>query len=248
MTQCFPGGTIVHYGDLGAVYERWHQGPVQYFVLDEGTELAVTRNHPIATHLGWKAAWEIQTGWYLLRMSAPDGEAIDAVFHDAGKASVTHALPGSPRDFHGDGDSGIVRAVSTGGVLPTDPWIASESVMPRVEMQAFYEALAVTTQPNKLGMSNWSQVRRQIPDIDKMWPQGQPLGEDAALGEAAARELPPPIVDHDRLSKALVGAPGTLSLRRVDQAWTGIAGAHVYNLSTGTGAYAANGVIVGNCG
>lgn len=245
--QCVPGESRVHIGQGLAAYSRWHQGPVQHLVLDDGTEIVLTRNHPVVTHLGWRPAWQIQVNWMLLCVDA-DTDATSArdLFAEAGRNEVVHALPASPRDFHGDGNTGLVRCVSTGGLVSTPPWIADEGTGPRVDQQALLESLAVTTQPNELGFSNWAQVRRTIPDIDSMWPQGQPLGADAALGEVA-RDLPPPVVDHDRLSKALVGVSGRLKQRRVDQAWTGILGGEVFNFATEAGAYLADGVVVGNC-
>lgn len=243
--MCVTGETKIHVGETTAAYSRWHQGPVTHLVLDDGTETVITRNHPALTHLGWRPSWQVQVNWLVLTVDV-DQEAPSArdLFTDAGRDEVVHALPGSPRDFSGDGSSGLVRAVSTGGVISTPPWIADEGVDPRVDSNVLWEALAVCVQPQELGLSNWAQARRTIPDIDTVWPQGQPLGADAALGEVA-RDLPPPVVDHDRLSKTLIGVAGRLRLRRVDQCWTGVHGGEVFAFASETGAFAADSVVVG---
>jgi hypothetical protein len=245
--QCLPGGTAVHAAEIGAVFERWHQGLVQHIVLADGTELLTTRNHPVATHLGFVPAWKVQAGWLVLTVACDDApEPIEKLFGDAASTWRVEHLQGSSRDFHGDGSPGYTRAVSLGGHLAVPPYLAQEGDDPRVDVQALYEALATCIQPNALGMSTWAEVRRHVPEIDSAWV-GQPLAGDESLGEIA-RDLPPPVTDHGRLSKALVGVDGQVALHRVDQVWTGISGGHVYNMSTATGAYVANGVVVGNCG
>ena len=132
--NCFPGETMVSpVGDVQVAYRRWYEG--EMVTLWAGTPrvklFTVTPNHPVLTSLGWVPAGEVQEGdhlvcdamGYLAASELPDANIehpeamIQQVFEAAQQIWLVQRVPGTPMDFHHDGQVHEVEIVATEGNL-----------------------------------------------------------------------------------------------------------------------------------
>lgn len=128
MVNCFIGSTAFSAPDIKHAYRRWYSGPMVTLETSDGI-LTGTPNHPTLTLRGWIPLGEIQQGDYLVRcvfiervfggnpyinrMPAPAFE----VFNAFAAYGVRERMIGSNMDFHGDGIDTDIEIVSPDGLL-----------------------------------------------------------------------------------------------------------------------------------
>lgn len=267
--NCFPAGTLVS-GQVEGATRRWYSGPMVVVETQEDRTLTGTPNHPVLTTRGWVALDLLEEGDYLLtyaRKDDPSGSEdvddppslIEEVF-DA-FAGTPAGIAGSCLDFHGDGSDSEIDVVGADRFLgddeqPEADQYVAELLLPDPDLRE--GRLAPSGSSTQL-----SEARGRPPtgSVRSGSVRSSGIGGSFRLLEAVRLGYAPTIdprsaqegcdsgsADAVRLGEALLGLSGEVSIdpvlriRRVE-GWKG----HVYNLSTATGAYSANSIIVHNC-
>lgn len=124
--NCLLPGTRVDARDVLAVSERRYEGEVVVFSTACGEELSVTPNHPVLTDAGWVPAAFLHEGSRVVRdlrrqweprQGHQDEENVPARVEDVAEAlrlsptSMSHHVPGTAKQFHGDGIEGEIGVV-----------------------------------------------------------------------------------------------------------------------------------------
>lgn len=128
--NCFPGSTKL-YGlpFIHKVFRHWYEGELAELVMDDGTVVHATPNHPILTAKGWKPAGLLDDSDYVVKSLACDAPGVlkidedglvptfDELFGALLFFGVSEKLLGSTRDFHGDGIDGNVDVIDVDRLL-----------------------------------------------------------------------------------------------------------------------------------
>jgi predicted ABC-type ATPase len=116
--NCFPAGTLVEGPGVVATTDRVYNGDLVTIVLENGSELTGTPNHPVLTPDGWAALGNLHESENVLgaiQLDAvlnPDNyqtvtciEKAASFLRESGPVSVVK-MPSTAVDFHGDGTVG----------------------------------------------------------------------------------------------------------------------------------------------
>ena len=113
--NCFPGDTDVSAADVKTAFKRYYSGDMVTLTTKSGRKLTVTPNHPILTRAGWVKAGEIDVGHSLIGADRADvlGSGVDPdvqdmpiefaqLFDSLGANGKIRRVFGAPVNFHGD--------------------------------------------------------------------------------------------------------------------------------------------------
>ena len=269
--NCFPAGTAAR-GVIEGAYRRRYSGEM-ITVETEGGQLTGTPNHPVLTLTGWHPLGQLTEGDYLIRYEAEtqaspgcqdvDDEplSIDQVFEALAVAgdSVRHRALGV--DFHGDGTDSEIEIVGTNGLLWTDGQTSADEFVrefllpaPNAVSSDLVGASARLTGTHGVLLTPPGSLSGGgvAPALLRRARGGE---ESVRLGIATGLD---PVTEQERAERdaatarltcqTVLGLTGQVALDPVlrvirSEGWEG----HVYNLSTSTGAFTANGIIVHNC-
>lgn len=274
--NCLIEGTVVLAPNLLAGYSREFHGEVVVLRTAANDDLTCTPNHPILTRNGWVPAGELGQGDEvvccfrtddMVRCIAPEDRQVptsienlfSSLLESHGMTSMI--VPGTAKDFHGDGAEGDVNIVFVDSLLldrndpsnfekgtQSDLPVAHENIRPDLK---------------SIGPLHQLSVRTLNPAHSSMGPIGisAPLfrGELGGNKELLLAEIP------ELVSSPSEGTPETTTAD--SQFFREILGAfsqqvtlvklievkrrrfsgHVYNLSTVQGWYLSNNIITHNC-
>lgn len=247
------GYTPVVPGSPRAWFRRWYQGPDVAITPGDGEPVRLTPNHPVLTHIGWRAAYLVEPAdWVVVYDPAPT-LPIGVLHEAAAEEGVPYPLPVFGRDFRGDGDHFGVEAYVCDPTFGAEhPLTGGEGELPDVDRSVVRGVLAELSSAYTFGRATWETACHLVPRLDRMWPYGEPSARSAGIPELVVRrlvsaipELPEPAVDHHALSRALLGLPGTVRLVPVTATGTGDAGGYVHDVVDHAGCYVAGGLVVG---
>jgi hypothetical protein len=275
--NCFPGDTPVRFGRVKAVFRSWYEGElVEVSTVEEGT-FSVTPNHPILTSFGWVPAGILHDGLELvhhvpdlIRGDLARGEGVDGsptmigeVFDSLSSISMTGGFVGQDClrvDLEGEGGYGYVDVVPLDGhlgdtgVTPADEFLHELGFMhPDVDHFGLTrdgtgnKFFGVPLNPTDSSVSGGSvggiffggAVSHHEPIGVGVPPDFHTIADDNASDGVAGNT--------DSFSYGVLGFPGKIRLDKVIGVNRRYFSGHVFNLSTGTGAYTASGYIVHNC-
>ena len=270
---CFIADTEVSGPRPVSGFERPYTGKGIEIRTDAGQQLTGTPNHPILTPRGWIPLGELQEGDDLVVASGDQRtlpvydkyQQVPARIQDVARTLpmaervIAGPMPTSAEDFHGDGVDGEVAVVAVDSGLLTDlqaagAQLASDDVLKFACPPGTFPAKGV---PSELvganGASAGSGVSVSQPGTSLI-QGGALVTEQLSCGESAPGDAEGVQAVQDGLAvdpvpsseslRCFAGQVTTAKVIRIDRvALTG----HVYNLSTLTGWYVANGIIASNC-
>lgn len=271
---CFVGDTVVSGPRPVAGFERPYVGEGIEIRTDAGHQLTGTPNHPVLTPRGWVALGELQEGDQLVVATGEQGplavnheyqqveaaiEKVATALPMAGSVS-TAPVPSAPEDFHGDGTDGDVTVVRTDGGLLAD-LEATGTKLGTDDVLQFAGCVPVELSPEGVlesllhGDGSASGGRVGVGQTGAPLLQGGASVGVELSGTHAAPFDPhgiQPVQDGLSVypvpsSESLWGFAGEVALAEIVQVNRVALSGHVYNLSTLTGWYVANGIIAHNC-
>ena len=267
--NCFPADTEV-VGRIDGAYRRLYSGTMIEVTTAEGKNLTGTPNHPVLTDQGWVPLGLLVEGTQVIGY---DGNvdpavgvdvhhkplAIGEVYDSLAVAGVRVASVGV--DFHGEVAEGNVDVVGTDRLLRSDGKTAADEFVRQLLLPSSDPMSGPLLGGGSFGefgdgalLASHSLVSSSTPSLPLIGSGvshsgGQSGGAVTRLHSVLDQECADGTTpDTDFLSQGLLRLPGKVRLdvvtrvRRIE-GWSG----HVYNLSTETGAYASNGIIVHNC-
>ncbi len=258
-----------------AVTERDYVGEVIVIRTARGYELSVTPNHPVATRGGWVAAAQLQAGDHVLSSTeaewhpagdGPDVEHVPPAIEEVAKAFsvVLGAVPGSAEDFHGDGTEGEISIVRTDRRLVADLEAqltdhGSEVKFSLCDVPGVGTAALVRgglAEEDAVGLACAAHSLMGSSGVPLAFFRGQPAvplalslapSPDSRSGfeEPAADDAP---ADVEGFCERLLALSSRVALDEVVEVKRYVsAHTRVYNLSTSTGWYFAEGIVTHNC-
>lgn len=248
-------------GRVSAGTKRQYVGEVVVLRTSLGHQLTVTPNHPVATPTGFVAAGQLHEGDDVLTYRGSDGrpdvEHTQALAHQVFEALpvVFPAVPTATEDFHGDGTEGEVHVVRTHGLLRDGLGEqGEESLLGSGDLPGSLDPERTATEevrglrePPARGVGGLGQALALLGSRSRhagehrlvAVPHGDAVfDEDTLYGAPADAEG-----FCERLSR-LTGEVATAQIVSVGH--RSFAG-HVYNFTTTSGVYVANGLITHNC-
>ena len=272
---CVPAGTLAAGPNVVAASTRPYHGRMLTIITTLGHNLAITPNHPVLTARGWVPAGQLIVGDEVVSSSNPEGvvRVIDPNHYQPETlieeiaAALTVAsgmlpvrMPQTAEDFHGDGcpdnDVDVVRAARVGD--------GDGNTITKERQKVSFVGAAGPTRvglgSTLLGFQGLDSAAKRLVGRLRVEPSllcGQSRVPYEARFARATLLHPRPVERVDDRTSAhakalrdrLHGLPGLV--RRdyvrdivVADDWSG----HVYNLQTDGGWYAANGIVVHNCG
>ena len=270
VANCFVPETTVS-GTIDGAYRRYYSGDVIEVRPAGGRPLTGTPKHPVLTDRGWVALEDLVEGDHLVRyrrgVHAPVSRYIEGrpapareVYDALAVAFKPVRVSGGRVDFHGEPVEGDVDVVRPQGQLRHGGQTTADEFVRQLLLSATDEATAELVGASTLGadglgvdLPSSSGVRSgDVPGVLLGSPlrDGEPVRfrlasqRDAVAGEEAEQRGS---ADPKALCQAVLGLTGyvtfddVLGVRRIPYS------GHVYNLSTGTGAYTANGIVAHNC-
>jgi 2'-5' RNA ligase len=264
--NCVIEGTGVSASAVRAGFRRSYSGPVVRIRTWAGNDLTVTPNHPVLTQRGWVAAGELDPRCDLIyRFVADpipagtdpevDHQPVAEFFDSLLELRPAERVVGSPMDFHGDGREAEVEVVSANGLLRTSDMTArSQAVdqlllVPADELRRLFPAARSTGQLVGVGLGaaaggvsvhHNGREAGLAGDLSAGAASAFDAGRDQAGRDCAS-------VDAQTSGERLLALSGPVAVDQVlDIEWSEFTG-HVYNLTTSSGWYLANGLIVHNC-
>src|SRR5208337_4009696 len=273
--QCFIGDTLVRAADIKAIYRRFYSGRGIRIVF-EGDALTTTPNHPILTCRGWVAANELRKGDYLIHDNlirdmfsvCPNEHSVPTKFSEIFNTLAMKYPPirivSSSDDFHGDGLDGYVDVIRTDGELrenfnTTSPKSSSKfsfvsaNKLSRTlsSFRASFGTFLLAFKRLRLstaGLVGFLRKTFPIRNGSLSIPDFVPLG-NSPHGDASPTKFPHNSLITDTSFFGKFGETGTsqVSVRQVVEVQEVEISEHVYNLSTKSEHYSANGIITHNC-
>lgn len=273
---CFIGETVISGARPAHGFERPFTGEGIQIRTDAGNDLTGTANHPVLTPRGWVPLGELQEGDQLVIATGHQGSlAIDQEYQQMparidqvattlpmAQRVTTAPVPSAPEDFHGDGSpvGGEVTVVRTdGGLLAhlesTGCQMGGDDVLQFAREREFASSSGCVTEALALGHDTASggRVGSSKPGFDLsggmtgvpgglLVPRATPFDAETIKSQVD-RATTDPIPS----SKALDAFAGEVTLAKVVEVNRVCLTGHVFNVSTLTGWYVANGVVVSNC-
>lgn len=274
--QCVLPGTEVSPGQVIAATRMMYRGPVVTIRTKSGRRLSCSQNHLVATPRGWVRAHLLQEGDEVLsqphrldasmihsdldQVPSRIEDVFDAAVAASGMAPVKVSV--APVHLHGDGErgEGEIEVVTANRELRD--WLESLALqdLSDLDLQMATGAAQVTALgPLDLGLLRANAALGGFmggPDLPRSLLSGH-LGPLEQLRFLAAAWRQPaftePTIDHrsadpEQLREALDTAPSLVTADQIlnieiDPSWVG----HVYDLSTISGAYVADGILTHNC-
>lgn len=274
--HCVLGDSRMFALGVQAMHRALYSGQVLELALADGARLSVTPNHALLTSRGFMQAGALRKGDNVIYCGAADRVIsrypnnddvpfrIEEIFNAARMASgVTPvSVPVSPEYLHGDAArvDGDIDIVTTDGFLQGDvETSANERLTKLLFAWRYSDALAFSRERDLAAML--LRLRRAPDGVVSGGGQARALSL-AGVRHADGHRLASPALDHSLLvkpvddgaarraedfSKALHRYAGTVTAQQIVdinvRAFTG----HVYDLSTQSGMYIANGVLSSNC-
>lgn len=268
--NCFPADTEVD-GRITSAMRRYYSGEMIEVVTTEGKQLTGTPNHPVLTERGWCPLGELQQGDHLVsyqrEVQSSVGHDVNAVPASIGQVFDSLAQMGEPVrvsrlgvNFHGERPQGDVDVVPADSELGSDEVTTAdkfvrEFFLPAADMQCAVLQSGSTTHQSTVWLLTPPQALVGAASKPSLL-LGRQLAHPGKHGSGAISRLDG--VSEQKAAhggstyaefacEGILGLPGQVSLDQVAgvtrREWSG----HVFNLSTETGAYAANGIVVHNC-
>lgn len=275
--NCFPGDTDVSAADVKTAFKRYYSGDVVTLTTKSGRKLTVTPNHPILTRAGWVKAGEIDIGHSIIGADRTDAlvSGIDPdiqdkptefaqLFDALSVSGATRRVVGAPVNFHGDigllADDREVDVVGADlmlghgrhaslleqfrelGLLSPD-LAEGDGFCDRLlgEFSGGGDSAAASdiriaddSAPVLAGHGLHSDMQSAAPTA------GFDASRSEKFGDAGG-------ADFGQLGEGFNGGAIGVSLDEVVDVVRGHWAGHVYNLSTDSGWYFANGIIAHNC-
>jgi hypothetical protein len=142
--NCVLADTFVLATGITAQFRRWYEGSIYILRFGDAPELSVTPNHPILTRRGWVAASGLQVGDDVIQRVSPTAPFPSPLGHphdDYMESSIENVadtlllaggvrscgVPTAPEAFHGDSSYNKVDVVYAAGSLPINASQSSEN-------------------------------------------------------------------------------------------------------------------------
>lgn len=262
------------WADVRAVTERDYVGEIVVVKTALGHELSVTPNHPVATRGGWVAAAQLQAGDHVLSSTKvewhppgdrPDVEHVPPAIEEVAEAFpvVLGTVPGSAEDFHGDGTKGEVCVVRADRRLVADleAQFANHGSevklclrdVPGIGTAVFVcgglaeeDAVVLARAAHSLMGSSGIPLAFFRGQLAVPQTQSLALPADGGSGaeEPVADDSP---ADSEGFCERLLALSPGIALDEIIEVQRYSGHTKVYNLSTGTGWYLAEGIVTHNC-
>lgn len=122
--HCVVAGTLVAGPSVEVGFRRRYEGEVVTVATASGNEMTITPNHPVLTEQGWVPAGLLREGDHVLSAVGSDAgvsavpdehqdpSAIEDVLRSLLMVGGTSRVPGSAKQFHGDGTDGEVDVIA----------------------------------------------------------------------------------------------------------------------------------------
>lgn len=273
--SCFPGDTLVHARGVQKGYRRWYVGELVTVHTPRG-ELTGTPNHPALTPRGWVALGELVESDHLIcgtfsereAGGDPDVEAGPAQFAQAfdtlADLAIRERVVGSTLDFHGDGGEAEIEVVRIDRLLRDGLQATPTQHLFEHLLSASYKA-ARLLEPNGaraevtlyLGTGYLASLRREVGGLHHPSPlrERQPFPLTQPARTPIANRLTSRLQDvaevgtphSEVMREGSVGLPRAIAMASIIKIERRQFSGHVYNLSTTSEEYLANGFIVHNC-
>lgn len=259
----FEGTEVLTLGSVTTGYRAKWSGPAVRIATAMGHELAVSANHPVLTGRGWIAAKDVRHGDNVIsNLRRDDGAcagdlylkkspaAIEKVFDALATNGAATLCPTSPTHFHGDGNfcQGYVD------VVWTDSPLSSEWNAPFLKdgCELIFTSTCAELEP--LPSDGASDLGRE--DIPLSTSRGVSLRDVRRIRIARAQDYPAllqPTTDNqiadadfvrelERRFAVNVALDKVVEVGDVEPFVS-----HAFDLTTGFGAYFANGILAHNC-
>jgi hypothetical protein len=273
---CFVAGTPVSGPRARASFTRWYDGPGVEVVTQSGNRFTATPNHPILTDTGWQPAGVLAVGDHLVVQAVDQGPSTideDVQQAPAPIEQIAAALPildeatggevpTTPHEFHGDGAGShgqitVVRADRR--LLPNEQTTRAQPVGDDELDGARHGEGPLTPQRHAVrllvgALPSPSSLVGRSGQSPAFLDGGVGVAERLSLGERPQGHTETAELVNDRapvvpvaVREALRPFAGEVTLDEVAIIRPVPLSAHVYNLSTDTGWYLADGVVVHNC-
>lgn len=270
--NCFPAETKIEALDVQRGFQRFYSGPMVTVNFKSGNKLSGTPNHPVLTPEGWVPLGKLDKGKRVFKCGGIERNvvfcskakniksSIGEAFKLSNKPGDVVRIPGSVKDFHGDGMRENVDIVSMEGVLRyrvnsvRDQKIhklsfAKPDLTAGLALGDGRQSLApsrVTGSHGGIGTSDLGSSSGQIVSL----PFEQFGSAAPALNDSSGMQS----IDYNGTGnikhptdlengKLLVN----VELDDVISVDVRVAKCHVYNLQTNSGWYIAQGFVVHNC-
>lgn len=273
--NCLVPGTGVVASSIAAAYERWYEGEVVTIRIPGVEDLTVTPNHPILTDGGWVPAKQVKSGDLLLQSVSPSlvlsivdphHQQVEASCQDLFAALLMHHSLGTSRyqgittDFHGDGLGSEVQVVHVARPLrgesqpggfentPYDLFSGRKGSSVLLDSDGALELLLQCVDARfSSSVCSSSESPPLIEslaggDEELLLPEGTDLQSQSAKSHTDRLVVTP--LTASKLHSAFARH---VSVVEVSEVVVGEYSGHVYNFSTASNWYFANGIIVHNC-
>jgi hypothetical protein len=273
---CLLPETIVAASGVTAKFKRWYKGEIVRIRISDVNQIAITPNHPILTERGFIAAGQIEKGDYLIyctnpalaaALMDPDDHYVPAPIEQIARALgmargvTSRTMPVSAEDFHGDGiPDSEVDIVFAGSFLESKGQaLLTQSL---TEFFLFHahgrrRILAGDRAPMKCAPRHLSAANSIVSSLSALSSNlaGLPLSLDepsirvgadieALLPESSAQRL---VMDPHKARDLYARLASLIEFVQVRDIRKDDFAGHVYNLSTHSGLYIAEGLVVHNC-
>jgi hypothetical protein len=273
---CFIGETLVSGPRARASFTRWYEGPGIEVVTQAGKRFTATPNHPVLTDAGWQPAGALTVGDHLVVQAAGQGSsAVDddeqqppaQIEQVAGALPVLDEasggeVPTAAHDFHGDGAGShgevtVVRADRR--LLPNQQPAGAQRVSHDELHRAGHAQSPLTSEGHAMRFPIWTlpapgSLVGGDGERGAVGGTGVGVAEPLRLAVATQRHPETGQMVEDRAAVTPVPAreslrafAGEVELDKVTIVRAVPLACHVYNLSTDTGWYLADGAVVSNC-
>lgn len=272
---CVIGDTKVATPGLLASTARRHSGEVVQIKTRNGHVLTVTPNHPILTPEGYVAAGLLREGGYIVSGTDPEGamKAIDPDYNNVPTKAEEVArlcrelpgvarrlVPGTAKDFHGDGFEGQVDVVNVYSPFMNE---GKPSIPEHIAKDSFGDGARFTETlfacgPLKAPFSGTGLASQGSVSGFGASPTelGRSLGGHEPIGVGPATDIDSSLHQaaadagtrySETFGETLLALSGLISADEIVGIELDTFHGWVYNFETATGWYTANGIIVHNC-
>lgn len=271
---CFPGETLVEFGEVLAAIRRRYDGELVIFRTRAGKNLSCTPNHPILTNGGFVPASALNIGSRVIcggqnvaAFVGDNDQDVPTTIEDVWKSffcageMVSGEMPITAEDFDGDGTDGDVAVVRTDRQLLDDA-----DNTPSAESTNEAKLVGGRASPRQLFHAGGflELVRRAVATLASLvsgahlirslrWAHAGPLQElgialvpclDVVSGEPQSDRA---AVHAEELRDSILRFATEVELDYVISVERKRFSGHVYNLQTRDEIYSANGIIAHNC-
>lgn len=259
----FSGTSVLTLGSVRTGYKARWSGPARYMATASDNRLTVSANHPVLTDRGWVPAHEVRKGDYVVSrcgmnplLGSSDAylykapSLVEQIFDALATDGPATLCPAAPAHFHGDGNfcEGYVEVVGTDRLL-SGVW---DAPFLKDGHELIFAPAGV--EPETLSCDGALDLRGKRVALPA--PRGVSLRDVGRIRIARAQDYPAclqpapddQIADADFLRELESRFAVKVTLDQVVEVGD-VEGfsSHAFDLTTGFGAYFANGILTHNC-